>query len=131
MTPSDAAESESSSDDGPGRPIVIQFHETTRDGTRPQFAVETDNISIIESDDDERSVDLVLWAPPEIDESSLRAVIDKHRPVPVFVVLDASKQPEHILLCLEAGAIQCLIYPANPVLIANIHAIVRRFRARQ
>jgi hypothetical protein len=130
VTPSDAANGESSSDDGPGSAIVILLHETTRDGPRPQFADEADNISIA-SDGDERRVELILWAPYEIDESSLRAVIDQHRPIPVFVVLDASKQPGDISQCLGAGAIQCLIDPANAVLIANIHAIVRRLRAHQ
>jgi CheY-like chemotaxis protein len=130
VTPSDAAESDSPLDGDAGSAIVVKFHETTHDGTQQHFADEADDISIIASGADERAVDLVLWAPSEIDDSALRAVIDQHRPIPVFVVLDASRQPGDISRCLGAGAIQCLIDPADAVLIANIHAIVRRLRAR-
>jgi hypothetical protein len=131
VTPSDAAANDSPLDAEAGSAIVVRFHETARKGTRQHLADEADDISILAPEADERAVDLVLWAPREIDDSALRAVINQHRPIPVFVVLDASRQPGDISQCLGAGAIQCLIDPADAVLIASIHAIVRRLRARR
>ncbi len=131
MNFSDAVEKESPSDADECGAVVVKFHEATHGGNQEHFADEADDITVLPSEGCEHGVDLVLWAPREFDESALRAVIDKHRPIPVFVVLDAARQPGDISQCLGAGAIQCLIDPANQFLIANIRAIARRLDAGQ
>jgi CheY-like chemotaxis protein len=130
--PSGTTESQTSVDGGgvPG-PIVVKVHEMHNGGTALHFADGAANISVIAAGTDQPPADLVLWTPTSIEGQSLHAIINQYHPIPVFVVLDASKQPAHISRCLQAGAIQCLIDPPHPVLIAHIHATVRRLRARQ
>lgn len=127
--PSNVAASQISVDDGwVPRPIVIKVHEMHHGRTLQDFGV--DNISVVRVTD-ELPADLVLWTTGSIEGQALQAVIDEYDPIPVFVVLDTSKRPAHISRCLQAGAIQCLIDPPRPLLIAHIHAIFRRRRARQ
>lgn len=124
--PPRTADVETSVPGGARTPIVVKLHEMSRARIQLNLEGESDDISVVAGKHENRPADLILWAPTTVDGPSVRAVIDEHHPLPVLVVLDASMRPVHSLQCLRAGAIQCLIDPSTPVLIAYIRSIVRR-----
>jgi len=111
----------------PLKHIVVKFHDNNHTGVSLQ-SVDAYDIAVIAAKDAHRPVDLVLWAPTSNDGPTLDAIIRQHHPVPVFVVLDATRRPSDTARYLRAGAIQCLIDPPAPVLVAHIRATVRGLR---
>jgi CheY-like chemotaxis protein len=118
-------------DHGVLSPIVIKVSGADFERAAAGLGEDPHGISVVVSEDDSRRLDLVLWHVPEMDASCVRAAIRAHRPTPVFVVLGASKRPDHVAQCLSMGAVQCLVDPAEGELVAHVHAVVRRLRRSQ